>query len=402
MDEQAKSVELSAVFSILLRSGSHELDDVYMQCDRHHIYLGNGGYLLFKFAIDDRNLKSVDFPVLNGRRSHILNLLHKTLEETLAEKCLCYVTPFEGHILGLIIYPRLKPDATDLSVILSHVKHSCETAAAAFTKQVNVPLYAAISSISFDIEEISTVYSRLSSILQFQMYVDRHEVIAEEDHLALEKYDIEEIFRCREIANLLTNAIAHNDVDSISEILSGGKLLLKQCFPSLEYLRYRMQNVLSFLVVEIDERGIRTPNCGNHELYCQLLKAPDYHSFCQCLLDGLTSCADTKLELTAQRIQDVKEYVLEHIDDISMTVSSIAEAFQVSQPYLSAQFHKYSGQNLSDYIHLVRTEQAGILIETTDMPISQLIGKVGYTNLTTFYRAYKKYQGITPGQLRKW
>lgn len=64
-------------------------------------------------------------------------------------------------------------------------------------------------------------------------------------------------------------------------------------------------------------------------------------------------------------------------------------------------FQKNSRGNFSTYLEQVRMTQAKHLLETTNIKITDLYVAVGYNNLTSFRRAFKKKYGVAPNALRE-
>ena len=64
-------------------------------------------------------------------------------------------------------------------------------------------------------------------------------------------------------------------------------------------------------------------------------------------------------------------------------------------------FKKNSWVNFSTYLEQVRMTQAKHLLETTNIKITDLYVAVGYNNLTSFRRAFKKKYGVAPNALRE-
>lgn len=62
---------------------------------------------------------------------------------------------------------------------------------------------------------------------------------------------------------------------------------------------------------------------------------------------------------------------------------------------------KTVGVNFSTYLEQVRMTQAKHLLETTNIKIAALYVAVGYNNLTSFRRAFKKKYGVAPNALRE-
>jgi len=85
----------------------------------------------------------------------------------------------------------------------------------------------------------------------------------------------------------------------------------------------------------------------------------------------------------------------------SITLEEIADRFYVSREYLSTLFHKETGKTFSDYIVSLRMEKARELITAYGIPIQRAAEMVGYIDISNFYRSFKKYFGMTPGELKK-
>jgi AraC-like DNA-binding protein len=64
-------------------------------------------------------------------------------------------------------------------------------------------------------------------------------------------------------------------------------------------------------------------------------------------------------------------------------------------------FKQVTGKTLLEYIHLLRVQEAERLLLETDMPVTEIAGQVGYTNITYFGRVFKKTKGATPSEIRK-
>ena len=68
--------------------------------------------------------------------------------------------------------------------------------------------------------------------------------------------------------------------------------------------------------------------------------------------------------------------------------------------YLSRVFKKQTGIGMLAYIHQVRIEKAKELMRHTGDSIKTIAQKVGYSSSMMLIRAFKRYEGVTPGQYR--
>lgn len=102
-----------------------------------------------------------------------------------------------------------------------------------------------------------------------------------------------------------------------------------------------------------------------------------------------------------QLSERIAHFIRQHYGDDRLSLTMIAEHFQLTPQYLSAFFKKQTGMNLSDYIAKVRIEQAKRLMQDKTLTFAQIASKVGYASDIGFIRVFKKYEGTTPGKYRE-
>ena len=97
----------------------------------------------------------------------------------------------------------------------------------------------------------------------------------------------------------------------------------------------------------------------------------------------------------------ITEYVNEHLGDSGLSLTSIADHFDMNAAYLSSFFKKHGGENVSDYIARIRVAECRRLLRDTSLTLSEIAERVGYANSVGLIRIFKKLEGITPGQYRE-
>ncbi len=100
------------------------------------------------------------------------------------------------------------------------------------------------------------------------------------------------------------------------------------------------------------------------------------------------------------RMDQVKGYIDVYYGDPDLNVSDLSVRFDVSLSYLSRTFKKAIGQGINEYIHQVRILNAKELLADTNLPISQVAAKVGYSSSNAFIRSYRNSEGVSPGAYR--
>lgn len=86
--------------------------------------------------------------------------------------------------------------------------------------------------------------------------------------------------------------------------------------------------------------------------------------------------------------------------DENLTVKEAAKFLQTNEKYLSTAISKCSNTNFSGLINFWRILEARrlLLLHGEKMPVQEIMERCGYRSTTTFYNAFKKYTGMTPGQ----
>lgn len=93
---------------------------------------------------------------------------------------------------------------------------------------------------------------------------------------------------------------------------------------------------------------------------------------------------------------DVLHYIDAHHTE-PLSLDSVSAAFGYNKYYFSRLFNRYIGENLSNYIHVVRLQYFMRKSKKYEVvPIVNLALECGFDSLTTFYRCFRKMYGTTP------
>lgn len=108
----------------------------------------------------------------------------------------------------------------------------------------------------------------------------------------------------------------------------------------------------------------------------------------------------TKNPTGKRDLQDVKEYIDIHFAEKIM-LEDLAEAFYINKYYLTRIFKEQFGLSISHYILQQRITHAKQLLRFTDHTIEQIGQMCGIPDANYFARAFKKVEGIAPGEYRR-
>ncbi|MFD2332785.1 helix-turn-helix domain-containing protein [Cohnella sp. GCM10020058] len=96
----------------------------------------------------------------------------------------------------------------------------------------------------------------------------------------------------------------------------------------------------------------------------------------------------------------VIDYVNAHLSE-AIYLDTLADKLKMSSSYLSTYFKGKTGVNIVDYINETRIARAKELLCDNRAKINDVAKTVGYQNITSFNRMFKKFTGTTPSEHRK-
>lgn len=83
-----------------------------------------------------------------------------------------------------------------------------------------------------------------------------------------------------------------------------------------------------------------------------------------------------------------------------LSLVGMAEVFKMSSKYMGRVFLRDTGLKYSEYLMVYRMQEARKLVVGTQNKISVIANMVGYSQLNNFYIHFKRYFGVSPGDLR--
>ena len=116
-----------------------------------------------------------------------------------------------------------------------------------------------------------------------------------------------------------------------------------------------------------------------------------------------------ELELSADRagsdqiryVELAKEYIADHYSDSSLSLDMVSEELGISSPYLSSLMTKYLSVGFAEYLSRYRMSQARRLLENSELSITEVGERTGFSSIQNFGRVFKKYNGESAGSYRK-
>lgn len=119
---------------------------------------------------------------------------------------------------------------------------------------------------------------------------------------------------------------------------------------------------------------------------------------------GSESCVRT-LQLAANgNATDRILKILTLIDSgsyLPINLSELSRDLHIERTYCSKLFRQVTGESFSNWIRRARIQRACVLLDEEPLSVTQISEAVGYADITTFERNFRREIGFSPREFRK-
>ena len=174
-------------------------------------------------------------------------------------------------------------------------------------------------------------------------------------------------------------------------------------FPAF-YSRSVLTEVLTTIITNMNQQNIKFSAYNN--IYFETLYFIRSFSYEQKSNDiyahfiMLLSLFEDELSNLTIKSGELQDFINQSYTSKDLTIAMLAEKFHVSIACMSYLFKKYFNEYFSDYLWKLRVAKAKELLRGTSKPMEEICIAVGYENVSSFRRKFKKELGITPSQYR--
>ncbi len=197
-----------------------------------------------------------------------------------------------------------------------------------------------------------------------------------------------------------TSELLHRFIDREGQENRCARLLFSEKDSAQRYLHYhptgaeavrRSERLFSELIMETNGEAY-----GSREMFsllaCRLLQHLEHHY----AVESLQLATSFQKDLF---LIEVDRYIQEHLPTV--TTGDLVGRFHFTSDYFSRKIRRKYGVTLTEYIQRKRVEGALQLLAQTDLPVLEVIARVGYKNARYFYKIFKGAVGMTPAEYRR-
>ncbi len=313
--------------------------------------------------------------------------------------CLETLSSIEADTMSVGICATISTDITvtiyntyleysDIIDMLDDKKHALEELAS--------PIAWYISPFFYSFGDIKEIYSQ--SMASFErMYFKDNNVLAYSD---ISGQTHNKSHDNNELERLLIDFIRKKDSDKAESILELFFTDISKEVLDINYARYQYF-VLCKQIVSIHLQTV--DDYSEINLFKKIFAATTASELNEIAREIVLSCmqdeTQQKLEYS-DNIQKAINYIKSNYNkDISL--SDVANAVYLSAGYLSIIFKNETGKTIYEYITDIRISRStDLLINSPTMKIKEISAEIGYNNVQSYIRYFKKHYGITPVEYR--
>lgn len=277
-----------------------------------------------------------------------------------------------------------------------------ESISAKLYEEFNVEMCCAISDSEHELFKLKSLYNHCLELLSLSLVEEKAGVLKydkeqENRHEFLYPYHTEE---------LLMKALKEGDCLRANEVINS--ILVSDRTKSLEVRKFLLSEIICTLIKASE--SIYNINAADIDAFYKELAEYYNTSHYFKLKDSISEYVKFLCDYAEDSYADetvshkksakIREYIEDNYFDINLNVNILANQFNVSRSWLSTNFKKDYGVNISDFIVSCRINKAKELL-ATDMSVNDIAERVGFTNKTVYCRAFKRQENITSGQYRE-
>ena len=251
------------------------------------------------------------------------------------------------------------------------------------------------------IEKINTSYQQALTAMEYRYLNGKGSIIPYQD-ITVKKFSYSNAFNSKSTMLLIQYVKDNVDVDVneiIHQVIENSGIDCNSSLCVIECFKYDLINTINKIICEIGALEFEKKNNFIHKLIHAETFEEFQEAFKTCILELKNFNEENKERFTI--CDKAEELIHECYMDINLNNSIIADKLNISPSYLSKMFKNEKNVSLLDYLYKVRLSYAKKYLRETDLTVEEIALKTGFISNSALIKAFKKYEGVTPGSYRR-
>ena len=387
--KKALPVMREAFLNQLISPNSMTADNIRSECQKYGILLTAGSFSVCVISPDDTVLKG------DRNKGDYYRLL---------------ITRVMKRYASAVTFPVAHDKTTLVSILNS--ENGTEGTGRAFRignrllhKRLGLSISAGVSNPTRQLCMLPELYAKACEVLEARFWegsgilaFHRPGYLTDDVKLSLSEDTLNKIILNFKLSNLQT---ALSYVSSVSESLYLNRNI-KPAFVR-EFFWQFIQSVMILLNIQLPFIRHETMVTGEqpYERIKGTLFMSDLESCVKVLLEHIFNFYHDKNPMDNINLIENAKKIIESNFAGDLSLEQVAKHVHLSPAYLSELFKKETGMSFIDYKTIIRIEYAKKLLCASSMNISEVSGRVGYSDPKYFSKLFKKITGKTIYEYKK-
>lgn len=271
------------------------------------------------------------------------------------------------------------------------------------TENMSFTVSAGVGNVCNDISLIHQSYDEAVECLQYTVILGNNKVIQYRD---LDKFKKNRSGYPFKLGQELLTSLSQGNMDAVEAKLNEiFAYAVEDKGMPYEYNSYILIQLLCSTLTYIYETGMDVEKIfRNRNVFEDILilnTVEERYQWFKGIYDRVVKHMASKREHANRDIVDALQVYIKENYVQELTLTALGERFYLSGQYLSRVFKEITGQPLKRYISDCRIEKAKEFLKNPDYSIEAVSKKVGYDNVRSFMKTFKKFVGMSPGDYRR-
>lgn len=250
-------------------------------------------------------------------------------------------------------------------------------------------------------ENLSLIYSETLRKLERRFFQGKNSILCED--APVERYKNE--FYSKEIEKRLIKYVTEGACKEALETLGRLTSTLSSNAPDIQYTRFVYFQICNHVIRNVLDLGGKLPREYNEkDVFEKVFKAEGIKELEQMAEQILHVCMSNFTSREKAYSNNVEKTIAllneKYMQDLSL--DDVAGEIFISAGYLSIIFKEETGYTVMEYLTYIRMNKAReLLLKLPSLKVNEISGRLGYNNVQSFIRYFKKYYGETPVAYRK-
>ncbi len=370
-DESEWLAVKDSLLDLMTDSGSSN-DRVLSALEKHNIFFEHPYFLMTLFTLSSDNQNSFHRPFNCSIRNFGDDILY------------AWSAIGNSRVVALL---NLRDQSTQYIPLIEHIRIS-------LLQQTDSQITAYIGSIQHGSANIHKSYSDAVALFDYKIFTGGNCILDHNSYIA----SSDEYYYPMDVELNLISAVFRGDLESVCSVLQtihDENFVNRQLSP---YIAKLLLHELAGTTLKITHRsGYKyDQNPAATVLKCTTVE----EVFFNLQKIYLKVCSDYQMISDEKNKAAFNQYIMDHYTDAEFSQSTMADSFNISQSYLSAQFKLYFGVNMNAYVNNLRVQLASTYLRESKESVQDIAIRCGFRSGDALGRVFKKICGVTPTDFR--